>query len=186
MDPNDEPDIPLTPLKCETLSPTTDWNRTWRLVRAKCLGPELTSFMFKILWRIIPTRSRLCRILPLTYQDPSCQLCSTLEASHLESLDHALFTCKANMGLPAQLLAALQRFQPGATLNSVLTLDLEVDTSLELPLVGTISSVLLSIWTQREKGRVDRAMTRAQVEANCRMLNDCKSKQLKNASTVTM
>ena len=142
--------------------------------------------MLKILWRIIPTRSRLCRILPLAYQDPSCQLCITPEASHLEFLDHTLFTCTANMGLPAQLLAALQRLQPGATLNSILTLDLEVDTSMELPLVWTISSVLLSIWTQREKGRVDRAKTKAQVEANCRMLNDCKSKQWENASTVTM
>jgi hypothetical protein len=142
--------------------------------------------MLKILWRIIPTRSRLSRIFPLAYQDPSCQLCSTPEARHPESLDHAMFTCKANMGLPAQLLAAFQRLQPGATLNSILTLDLEVDTSMELPLVWTISSVLLSIWTQREKGRVDRAKTKAQVEANCRMLNDCKSKQWKNASTVTM
>ena len=41
MDHNNEPDIPLTPLKCETLSPTTDWNRSWRLVRAKGRGGGL-------------------------------------------------------------------------------------------------------------------------------------------------
>ena len=185
IDPNNELDSPLTPLKCETMSPTTDWNKTWRLVRTKGLGPELTSFMLKILWRITPTRSRLCRILPLAYQDPSCQLCGTPENRHLESLDHALFTCEANMGLPAQLLAALQRYQPGATLNTVLTLDLEVETILELPLVWTISSVLFSIWSQREKGRVDRVRTRAQVEASCRMLKDCKAKPWESASTVT-
>ena len=123
-DQNDESDIPLTPLKCETLSPTTDWNRTWRLVRAKGLGPGLTSFMLKILWGIVPTRMRLCRILPLIHQDPSCQLCSTPESSHPESLDHALLSCPANADLPTRLLAALQKRQPGASLNSILTLDL--------------------------------------------------------------
>ena len=184
-DQNDDSDVPLTPLKCETLSQTTDWNRTWRLVRAKGLGPELTSFMLKILWGIVPTRARLCGILPLIQQNPSCQLCSTPETSHPESLDHALLSCPANADLPTRLLAALQKRQPGASLNSILTLDLEVDKSMELPLVWTIGSILFSIWTQREKGRVDRIRTKAQVEAKCRGLKDSKSKLWEQAHPAT-
>ena len=79
---DDQSDSPLTPLKYNTLSPTTDWNRTWRLVRAKGLGPELMLFTLKILWRIIPTRSRLCKIFPLAYQDPNSQLCGTPWTMH--------------------------------------------------------------------------------------------------------
>ena len=37
-------DRPLKPLKWETDSPNTDWNRTWRLSRQRGLGPDLTSF----------------------------------------------------------------------------------------------------------------------------------------------
>ena len=52
-------DWPLIPLPCEENSPETNWTKTWRLSRQRGLGPELTSFILKMLWRIIPTRSRL-------------------------------------------------------------------------------------------------------------------------------
>ena len=182
---DDLSDNPLIPLKCETVSPTTDWNRTWRLVRCKGLGPELTSFMLKILWKIIPTRSRLHRILPMAYQNPDCQLCGTPQTRSPETLDHALYTCEANQGIPAKLLATLQRYQPGAEQRTLLTLDLEVEPSLELPFTWTIGSILFSIWTQRENGRIDPAKTRAQLEAKCRILRECKANTWANASTLT-
>ena len=182
---DDLSDNPLTPLKCETVSPTTDWKRTWRLVRCKGLGPELTSFMLKILWKIIPTRSRLHRILPMAYKNSDCQLCGTPQTRIPETLDHALYTCVANQGIPAKLLATLQRYQPGAEQRTILTLDLEVEPSLELPLTWTIGSTLLSIWTQREQGRIDLDKTRAQLEAGCRILRECKANTRANASTLT-
>ena len=40
---------PLKPLKCESESPDTDWSKSWRLVRQKGLGPDLTSFLLKVL-----------------------------------------------------------------------------------------------------------------------------------------
>ena len=182
---DDLSDGPLISLKCETMSPTTDWKKSWRLVRSKGLGPELTSFTLKILWRIIPTRSRLHRILPIVYQNPDCQLCGTPQTRRPETLDHALYTCQANQGLPAKLLSTLQRYQPGAVQCTVLTLDLELEPSLELPFTWVIGSLLFSIWTQRENGRVDPARTRAHLEAKCRILRDSKAKSWANASKLT-
>ena len=66
---------PLKPLKCETESPDTDWSRTWRLVRQKGLGPDLTSFLLKVLWKITPTRDTLHRFFPRQYASADCQLC---------------------------------------------------------------------------------------------------------------
>ena len=38
--------------KVELASPVTDWERSWRLARLKGLGPEHTSFLFKLLHKI--------------------------------------------------------------------------------------------------------------------------------------
>ena len=170
---------------CEINNPTTDWKKTWRLVRSKGLGPELKSFTLKVLWGIVPTRARLHRILPLAYQTPDCQLCGTPQDRSPETLAHALFSCEANLGLPAKLLRTLQGYQPGAEQNTVLTLDLELEPSLELPFTWAIGSLLLSIWTQRENRRVDLARTRAELEAKCRLLRECKVKTWANAHTLT-
>ena len=90
-----------------------------------------------------------------------------------------------SLGLPAKLLRTLQGYQPGAEQKSVLTLDLELEPSLELPFTWVIGSLLLSIWTQRENRRVDLARTRAELEAKCRLLRECKVKTWANAFTLT-
>ena len=48
-----------------------------------------------------------------------------------------------------------------------------------------IGSLLLSIWTQRENRRVDLVRTRAELEAKCRLLRECKVKTWANAHTLT-
>ena len=99
---------PLILLKCKRDVPDTDWRRSWRLVRMKGLGSEITSFMMKTLWRVIPTRSRLQRMMPAVYQSPDCQQCGTAQTRTPETLAHALYTCKANRRLPDKLLSVLQ------------------------------------------------------------------------------
>ena len=88
-------------------------------------------------------------------------------------------------GQPAKLLRTLQGYQPGAEQNTVQTLDLKLEPSLELPFMWAIGSLLLSIWTQRENRRVDLARTRAELEAKCRILRECKLKTWANAHTLT-
>ena len=178
---NLEIDTPLIPLKCELSSPNIDWTITWRLARAPGLGPELTSFIHKVLWGIIPTKERLHKILPKQYKTPYCSLCSTTETKNIEDLNHALIQCKANQDLPQLLLYMLQTHQPQITYKKILTLDLNIETSLEFPLTWITFSLLCSIWEQREKGRVNAAKTRAELEAKCRLLREGKVRSLINA-----
>ena len=156
---------PLKPLKCESESPETDWSRSWRLVRQKGLGPDLTSFLLKVLWKLIPTRDSLHRFLPRQYASSDCQLCPQGQPTVVETLYHALGDCQANCGLLERLLQVIRVHQPGATLRTLLTLDLEIDHSLELPMTWAIGTLLLSITTQRESGRVWIPRTRADLES---------------------
>ena len=148
----------------------------------KGLGPELTSFTLTLLWGIVPTRARLNRIIPLAYPNPNCQLC---EEGPRETALHALLSCEANQDLPARLLRTLRRYHPGAELSNVLTLNLEVEPSLELPFTWLVGSLLASIWKQRETRRVDPMNTREELEAKCRLLRECKVRTWANAYILT-
>ena len=59
-----DPDSPpsLIPVQPEVLSPDTDWNQVWPTSRTKGLGPELSSFLFKMLHRLLPTQERIARL----------------------------------------------------------------------------------------------------------------------------
>ena len=163
-------DWPLKPLKCEIESPDVDWNRTWRLSRLRGLGPELTSFILKLMWKLIPTRDKLHRFLPRQYPTPTCQLCPP---AAVETLLHALGDCPANQGLPERLLEVVRHYQPGACTQSILTLDLTLDPDLELPVTWAIGSLLTSILDQRGKGRVTIVKTKADMTSGHRLLRDC-------------
>ena len=102
----------------------------------------------------------------------------------VETLYHALGDCPANCGLLERLLQVIRVNQPGATLRNVLTLDLELDHSLELPMTWAVGTLLLSISTQRETGRVSIPRTRADLESSCRLLGECKITGLENMSTL--
>ena len=139
----------------------------------------------KILWGIVPTRARLHRILPMAHTSPNCQLCETPTRGTPETTIHALLHCEANQDLPSRLLRTLRRYQPGAELECLLTLDLDIEPSLELPFTWLVGTLLTSIWTQRESRRVNLGHTRAELEAKCRLLRECKVKSWANAYTQT-
>ena len=181
-DPSDETLIPLT---CEQNYPMTNWKNTWKLVRSRGLGPDLTSTTLKILWGIVPTRARLHRILPMAYTSPNCLLCETPTGGTPETTLHALLCCEANQGLPERLLRTLRRYQPGAELRCLLTLDLDLEPSLELPFTWLAATLLSSIWLQRESRRVDLRHTRAELEAKCSLLRECRVKTWANAHVQT-
>ena len=175
---------PMKPLKCETDSPDTDWSKSWRLVRQRGLGPELTSFLLKMLWKLTPTCDTLHRFLPRPYASADCPLCPQDQAPAVETLHHALGDCPANCGLLKRLLQVIRVHQPGATLRTVLTLDLELDQSLELSMTWMIGTLLLSISTQRESGRVNIPRTRADIESSCRLMRECGVKGMDNMPTL--
>ena len=96
-----------------------------------------------------------------------------------------MMECPENQQIPALLLTELQTSIPGLTGTQVLTLDLHIDQEKELPTVWLIGSLLHSIWTQRNLGRVTLAKTRADLEAGCRLLREGKIPSMINASVTT-
>ena len=59
--------------RAETASPETDWEVSWRRARLKGLGSEATSFLWKVLHRLLPSEERLSRILPNS--SSNCKQC---------------------------------------------------------------------------------------------------------------
>jgi hypothetical protein len=177
------PQGPLLPIRCELALPTADWRRTWRLARLRGLGPDLTSFLLKMIWGILPTKERTHRILPHTVQSPDCRLCGQGpgERPAAESALHALVTCPANLGLPDMLLALLRVYIPGLRCEQMLAIDFALDENMELPLVWLCGALLCSLWGQRLQGRVCAARTRSELEARCRLLREGKRSGMQNA-----
>ena len=67
------------------------------------------------------------------------------------------------------------------TYTKIITLDLDIEPTLEFPLTWITYSLLHSIWSQRDEGRVCAAKTRAELEAKCRLLREGKQRSLKIA-----
>jgi hypothetical protein len=178
---------PLLPLRCELASPAINWPRSWRLARQRGLGPQLSSFLIKMLWRILPVRARIHRILPRSAPSPHCLLCGQGAGEHpeVETLQHALLECPGNRGVSGLLLSLLRGYQPGLQGEQVLGLDLNMDHSMELPLVWVVGTTLFSIWKQRVKGEVSAALTRSELEARCRLLREGASPALINFTVLT-
>ena len=177
----------LLPLRCELAMPTTDWPRTWSRARLRGLGPELSSYLLKMLWGILPTKKRLHHLHPRSHPSPYCQLCrrGQGEQREVESLHHALLTCPANHNLPQLLLTLLRSYYPTLQVSQVLTLDFDCDGTMELPLTWVVGTLLYSLWQQRVAGRVCPTRTRSDLEARCRLLREGKVSSLQNAFTLS-
>ena len=99
-----------------------------------------------------------------------------------ETLEHALLGCSGNNGIPNTLLTLFRSYVPDMTARQLLTLDLNLDSCMELPLVWILR--LSNIWDQRKEGRVCPIRTRADLEARCRLLREGKGAGLQNAFTL--
>ena len=111
MNTNLEPPI-LLPLRIESAYPTNQWDNTWYLARKRMLGPSLTSFMFTLLYQILPTSERLARILPT--QSPLCYHCK--DNGHGQILDtqkHTFLDCTSSSAASTVLLEGLQKIIRG-------------------------------------------------------------------------
>ena len=51
----------LIPCRVERLHPATDWPTTWSLARTRGLGSELTTFIFRLLHQLLPTKDRVSK-----------------------------------------------------------------------------------------------------------------------------
>ena len=118
--------------RTELASPTTDWERTWRLARLKGLGPDNTTFLFRLGHKLLVTKERQSRTNPA-----SSPICTALGcgAGCVENLEHALIQCQANNGVCMALMLTLRQTIPTLTSVAALRLGLNVSAKEELPLV---------------------------------------------------
>ena len=83
-----------------------------------------------------------------------------------------------------KLLGLLRTYGPGLETHQVLNLDLNLDNTLELPLVWLVATLLQLLWQQRQEGKICPVKTRAELEARCRLLRSGKGALQQNASTL--
>ena len=135
--------------RVELASPGSDWESNWRRARLKGLGSEATSFLWKLLHRLLPTEQRLARILPNSSE--MCKYCPTPTVGDLE---HCFFSCVKTELVGRSLLAAVRQHDPSVTAAGLLRLEFQDDGDKEMPLVWVAAQTLLYLWTSRVGGRV--------------------------------
>ena len=104
--------------RVERASPSTDWERSWRLARLPGLGTENVSFLFKLLHDILPTQERVSRTK--TRASPACPVLGCGDA--VETRAHALLLCEGNNGVGQRVMRCLRncsRRRFGITLGVV-------------------------------------------------------------------
>ena len=160
----------LHPLRVELAAPSTQWDRTWNMARQSKMGPNLTSFLFKLLHQIIPTADRVARILP--NQSPHCNRCGDNGPS-IETLQHAMFDCPVSQPAGTALLLGLRKAVPTITPSGILTLDFDCQEDITFSVTWTIAHFLSSLWRLRvAKKPIQLTKIRSEMEASCRLLRE--------------
>ena len=161
------------PSRSELINPQIEWQRTWRLARLKGLGPDLTTFLWRLLHRLLPTQDRGHRIVRNPNSSPTCQLCQ-VEAS--EDRQQAFFDCQFNNNAGNALLSGLSNFIPDITSHQILLLDLDLeDKDDEHPAVWLIGHFLSLLWASRIAKKAVRLYTiRSDLEARASLLSETK------------
>ena len=161
--------------RTELLSPENDWERTWRFARFKGLGPDMITFLWRLLHRLLPTQDRVHRIVRNKTPSPNCQLC---QEEVVENLHHAFFNCSFNSNAGEILRRCLSALMPRLTFNQILNFDMDLDPSDEFPCVWIASHFLYNIWSSRlEKKRVRLFAIRADLEARATLLRETRFKE---------
>ena len=158
------------PCRAELTNPANDWERIWLIARSKRLGPEMITFLWRMLHRLLPTQDRVHRIVRNTTPSPNCKLC---DEETVEDLEHALLQCSFNSGIGTLLRRSLSSLAPRISALQILTLSLDVPPTDEFPCVWLISHTLFLIWSCRvEKKRIRLFQIRADLEARASLLRE--------------
>ena len=128
----------------------------------------MTSFLWKLLHRLLPTQERISRIL--RNKSPVCQLC---QDQMIEDLPHAFFHCRSNGEAGTVLLNFLGNLKPGLSPTQVLTLSYTLEPHEEFPLVWMTCSYLQNIWQARvQKKQPQLFNIRADLESRVSILRE--------------
>ena len=118
----------------------------YRISRSFGLSPEQKSFLFKLMQQLLPTRDRLTRIGRIN--SAACLHCPDTP----DSTTH-LLECSTTSQVSAPLVACLRTYVPNISTKDIVSLNVPVQESLELPVSWLISSCLGYIWQERVQGK---------------------------------
>ena len=140
--------------KAEQLHPTRDWPETWGRARSKGLTNESRSFLFRLLHNLLPTKARLHRMNPRVTPQPFCSYCEGQEKE--ENLNHVFSSeCNHSAQVMDWLKSVLLRFDPNATFEKILALQLEpANSDCQLECIFITAETLSIIWEKRQSNRV--------------------------------
>ena len=136
------------PCNAEQKSPMSNWDECWRKARLSGLGPENTSFLFRLLHNTQVTQERLVKTKPNI--NPFCKF-PGCPGTEVEDAVHALITCPGNNGAGLAVFTAMKKFVPGLQEEAAVRLDFTVDEDKELPIVWAMTVAWCSIWDLRQK-----------------------------------
>ena len=160
--------------RTELAYPNNNWENTWHLSRVKGMGADVTSFLWKLLHKLLPTQDRVSRILKNKSSSPLCQHC---QEQVVEDLQHAFFKCSFNRDAGTLLLNCLDSYMPGLSTTQILHLNFELEPSKEFPVVWLTGSFLQNIWSARvEKKQARLYSIRADLEARASLLRETRFK----------
>lgn len=169
------------PCRVEIRSPEIDWNTTWSRTRLQGLGPELMSFIFKVIHDLLPTQVRLARTSPTI--SGMCKLC---QSGMMEDQVHALIRCPGNQGIGEGVLQCLPEHDEGDD-QLALLLQHKLDQSHELPVVWFLAEAWRTIWESRTAGkRPELYKVRADLEAKVSLLRETRRHREASEIIITM
>ena len=153
--------------RVERQIPLNNWESTWKRCRMAGLGPNLSSFLFKVVHELLPTQVRLCKA------DPSltgkCKLCTV---NTMEDLEHALIGCNFNDGAGSRIIECVSHNQV-QTCQSILKLNFVAQPRNELPVLWMLSIAWNEIWEKRKiNQRPELFKIRAKLEAQISILRE--------------
>ena len=154
------------PVKCEITHPNVTWDRSWELAHLSSLSSDQTSFLFKLLHNILPTRSRLHR---LGKRDSSvCTFCSS---GLSEDCVHTFLACNHNSDVSNWVLDFTNKVVPNCSPEDIISLNLEVAEPLAFPLIWSLPPVFFLVWHLRlGKKTINLYNIRAEIEAKINIL----------------
>ena len=162
------------PCRVELQNPDNDWEVTWRRSRLSGLGSELSSFLFRIIHQLLPTKERQHRVHPAT--SSTCRLC--LQDS-TEDLLHSFFLCPFNHDFGMIVVENLLPYDRSLTPAKLLQLDINLeDEDMEHPAVWYTAANLFHIWECRVSGKRAKLYTiRSEVESRVALLRETRFRE---------
>ena len=177
MIPDTAEDSQFLPCRAELASPLTDWELAWATCRQSGVSPELASFLWLMMHRLLSTQARLHRMGAV--RSAQCKMQGCNEDG---TMQHELLLCEKNDGVGLLLVNCLQQQVPNIHHGNILRLEFgEIGEGLSLAMTWLTAITLRFIWKEREAGaNIRKYKFRAELEQYISLLRTTRFSEAKD------